>query len=247
VGAFVDHTKDRVSYNSFFNKEFIYFSIADNVRSIPSLMDGLKPGQRKVLFACFKRNLRSEIKVAQLAGYVSEHTGYHHGEASLHGTIVKMAQQFVGSNNIALLTPSGQFGTRLTGGHDAASARYIFTKLEEITRLVFREADDAILEYLNDDGYPIEPKFYAPIIPMILVNGCEGMGTGWSTKIPTFHPVEIIDRLIAMLDAPEQPRTALVPWTRGFKGSFVPSDDGTFATRGVVTQQAVSFSFLVFA
>ncbi len=82
-------------------------------------MDGLKPGQRKVLYACFKRQLKNEIKVAQLAGYVSEHTGYHHGEASLHGTIINMAQDFVGSNNMPLLVPSGQFGTRHMGGKDA--------------------------------------------------------------------------------------------------------------------------------
>ena len=70
-------------------------------------MDGFKPSQRKVLFACFKRQLKNEIKVAQLAGYVSEHSAYHHGEMSLNGTIINMAQQFVGSNNVNLLTPSG--------------------------------------------------------------------------------------------------------------------------------------------
>jgi DNA topoisomerase II len=117
-------------------------------RSIPSIVDGLKPGQRKILFACFKRKLKLEIKVAQLAGYVAEHSAYHHGEQSLAMAIINMAQTFVGSNNISLLVPSGQFGTRLQGGADAASPRYIFTYLNPITRMLFDESDDAILKYV---------------------------------------------------------------------------------------------------
>ena len=136
--VYVDHSSDKITYADFIDKELIHFSNADNVRSIPSGVDGLKPGQRKVLFSCIKRKLTSDIKVAQLAGYVSEHSAYHHGEASLAGTIVGMAQTFVGSNNIALLHPAGQFGTRLLGGKDAASPRYIFTKLPSLTRLLFR-------------------------------------------------------------------------------------------------------------
>ncbi|MDP2436240.1 MAG: DNA gyrase subunit A, partial [archaeon] len=126
---FLDATTSYLTYRDFINRELILFSHADNVRSIPSVVDGLKPGQRKALFACFKRNLKQELKVAQLAGYISEHTGYHHGEVSLHSTIINMAQSFVGSNNLPLLYPGGQFGTRLQGGKDAASARYIFTKV----------------------------------------------------------------------------------------------------------------------
>lgn len=100
-----------------------------------------------------------EIKVAQLSGYVSEKAAYHHGEVSLQSTIVNMAQTFVGSNNINLLHPQGQFGTRMEGGKDAASARYITTYLNPLTRLVFHPADDAILKYLNDDGLQVEPEW----------------------------------------------------------------------------------------
>ena len=134
----------------------------------------LKLSLRKILFSVFKRNLTKEIKVAQLSGYVSEHSGYHHGEASLNGAIVGMAQTFVGSNNINLLKPNGQFGTRLAGGKDSASERYIFTQMEKITRLIFPQDDDCILDYKDDDGQPVEPVYYAPIIPMILVNGTKG-------------------------------------------------------------------------
>jgi DNA topoisomerase-2 len=136
----------------------------------------MKPSQRKVLFCCFKRKLTEEVKVAQLAGYVSEHSAYHHGEASLHGTIINMAQDYCGSNNVNLLVPSGQFGTRLLGGKDAASPRYIFTKLDSLARLVFHKDDDALIKYRDDDGMSIEPHHYVPVIPMILVNGCDGIG-----------------------------------------------------------------------
>lgn len=151
-----------VKYSQFINKEFILFSRSDCDRSIPHVMDGFKPSQRKVLYACIKRKLKDEIKVAQLAGYIGEHSAYHHGEASLHSTIIGMAQSFVGSNNINLLTPSGQFGTRRMGGKDSASPRYIFTMLESITRKIFHPDDDELLNYLSDDGMSIEPEFYMP-------------------------------------------------------------------------------------
>ena len=106
----------RVTYKDFINKELVLFSNCDNERSIPSLVDGFKPGQRKVMFTCFKRNDKKEVKVAQLAGSVGEKSAYHHGEASLVGTIINLAQDYVGSNNINLLQPKGQFGTRLQGG-----------------------------------------------------------------------------------------------------------------------------------
>lgn len=133
--------------------------MADNMRSIPSVVDGFKPGQRKVIFGCFKRKLKGEIKVAQLVGYISEAAAYHHGEASLAGTIVGLAQHFVGNNNVNVLSPNGQFGTRLQGGKDHASARYIFTSIAPLTRLLFHKEDDAILTYLNDDGQNIEPTW----------------------------------------------------------------------------------------
>lgn len=176
--------------------------MADNVRSIPSVADGLKPGQRKVIWACFKRKLKKEIKVdnlfirlstlilscsttqvAQLVGYISEHAAYHHGEQSLTMTIVNLAQDYVGSNNLNLLLPNGQYGTRDQGGKDHASARYIFTEPAPITRTIFHPADDPLLNYLKEDNDQIEPEWYLPVVPLVLVNGAEGIGTGLS-QIP---------------------------------------------------------------
>ena len=123
-----------------------------------SWMD-LNQVRRKIMFGAFKRNLVKEVKVAQLSGYISEHAAYHHGETSLQKAITGMAQEFMGSNNIALLMPNGQFGTRLEGGKDSASPRYIFTQLNKITKIIFNEYDKCILNYLEDDGSKIEPDF----------------------------------------------------------------------------------------
>ena len=228
----------RVSYTRFINDELIHFSNADNVRSLPNVIDGLKPSQRKILFGCFKRGLRSEVKVAQLAGYISEHAAYHHGEASLCSTIVGMAQNFVGSNNLNLLVPQGQFGSRLMGGQDNASARYIFTYLERITDLIFRKEDAGILNYLDDDGTSVEPEHYYPIVPLLLINGCVGIGTGFSTNIPQYNPLDILDLLRKRLrgDIPSLTNASLKPWWYGFKGSVIPGDsDSAWITKGLYT------------
>ena len=232
-GAYLDHSASNVvSYRDFVNKELVLFSMADNARSIPSAVDGLKPSQRKVLFSCFKRRLHGtgEIKVAQLAGYVSEHSAYHHGEASLQSTITNMAQNYVGSNNVNLLVPSGQFGTRLLGGKDAASPRYIFTRLDPVARTIFQEADEASIEYLDDDGFSIEPKWYMPVVPMVLLNGADGIGTGWSTMVPNYQPREVVANLLRLLDG--QPQQSLVPWYRGFRGEIVPFGDDNATVGG---------------
>lgn len=230
AGVHIDYNVDSINYNEFINKELILFSHADNERSIPHFVDGLKPSQRKVLFACFKRNLRQEIKVAQLAGYVSEQAAYHHGEVSLTQTIIGMAQNFVGSNNINLLAPCGQFGTRLMGGKDAASPRYVFTRLENITRCIFHPHDDALLDYLEDDGQAIEPSFYVPVIPMALVNGSDGIGTGWSSAVPNYNPREIIANLRKMI-AGEEPES-MKPWYRGFNGNITSKSASQFTVAG---------------
>jgi DNA gyrase/topoisomerase IV subunit B len=235
----LDNSNKIVPIKDFIDKELIHFSEEDNNRSIPSMCDGLKNSQRKVLYGTRMKRLNSksdEIRVAQLAGYVSEKTCYHHGEASLTGTIVGMAQNYVGSNNINILYPSGQFGTRVLGGKDAASARYIHTYLGELTKYIFRQDDDPILNYLDDDGIQIEPEYFVPIIPMILVNGSEGIGTGFSTKVPCYNPLTIIDNLLAMID--DKPVTNMYPWYKNFKGiiNSVPDKPQNFMTYGVCSK-----------
>src|SRR6266511_25988 len=203
----IDYNNDEITIKDFINKELSLFSHSDNVRSIPSVIDGLKPGQRKVLFGCFKKGLTEEqLKVSQLSGYISEQCAYHHGETSLHSTIVKLAQNFVGSNNINLLEPIGQYGTRHDGGKSAAGACYINTKLSRPTTLIF---------------HPNEPEYYIPIIPMILVNGAEGIGIGWSTSIPNFNPTDIIKNLQRKIKG--ENTVSMHPWYHGFSGEIKQS------------------------
>lgn len=214
----LQQSERKVPLQDFIDKELIHFSSDDNVRSIPSLLDGLKPSQRKVLFGTIKKRVQKEIKVAQLTNYVSEQTSYHHGESSLSGTIVKMAQDYIGSNNINFLLPNGQFGTRLQGGKDAAAARYIFTKLQEITRFIYHPDDDPILTYLDEEGQSIEPEFYMPIIPTILVNGTSGIGTGFSTNVPLFNPIDVINNIKNRITG--QKFDWMKPYYHGFKGEI---------------------------
>ena len=225
--AYLNTSHDVVTYEDFIHKELVHFSKYDCDRSIPNIMDGLKISLRKILYSAFKKNLTTEeIKVAQFSGYVSEHSGYHHGEASLNAAIVGLAQNFVGSNNINLFVPSGQFGTRLQGGKDSASERYIFTKLAKLTRFLFPREDDAVLQYLEDDGQMVEPMFYAPILPMVLVNGSKGIGTGFSTEILCYSPLELIDVLQDKLlqdNTVQNTVTTLktwIPFYEGFQGTI---------------------------
>jgi len=212
---------NHIPYDDFIHKDLIHFSYYNLERSIPNVMDGLKTSQRKILYAAFKRNLTQEIRVAQFAGYVSEHTGYHHGEASLNETIIGMAQDFMGSNNIPWLVPQGQFGTRIQGGKDAASPRYIHTYLQPRIRKIVCEEDFPILKYRDDDGLPVEPEWYAPVLPMLLINGARGIGTGYSTYIPQCNPKVIKEMIVDHLKNSTSLSTKpLKPYFEGFKGTY---------------------------
>ena len=247
--AFLDTSKPTIPYEEFIDRGLIHFSIYDNERSIPNLMDGLKISLRKILYAAFKKGgLKTEIKVAQFSGYVSEHSAYHHGEASLNAAIVGMAQNFVGSNNINLLEPNGQFGTRCAAGQDSASERYIFTQLNKLTRLIYRQEDDAILSYINDDGQMVEPTYYAPAIPMILVNGSKGIGTGFSTEVLQYNPLQIIAYVRAMLATTSvADRPVIEPYFKGFKGTIrnigapAPASASASATSGAPASASAKY------
>lgn len=238
-GTYMDMAPKRITYNDFINKELILFSMADNLRSIPSVLDGLKPSQRKVLFTCFRLNIKKDMKVVQLAGIVSGTTGYAYGDASLQQTIIALAQDFVGSNNINCLEPSGNFGSRRLGGADAASPRYTYTRLTPFARKLFHPADDALLEGQVDEGKSIEPVNYVPILPMLLLNGADGIGTGWSTSIPNYRPEDIIENLkLRMASDSKESMLPMKPWFRGFKGAVDQLENDRWKFSGIVNQTA---------
>jgi DNA topoisomerase II len=236
-GTYLDMTTSKIKYEDFINKELILFSMADNMRSIPSVVDGFKPGQRKVLYTCFRRNLVKDVKVVELAGSVSGLTAYAYGDTSLQQTIVGLAQNFVGSNNINCLEPSGNFGSRLQGGSDAASARYIYTRLSPFARKIFHPADEPLLNYNLDDGRTIEPETYVPILPMVLVNGADGIGTGWSSSIPNYKPEDIVENLkLRMAGMCKEDMKPMNPWFRGWKGVVEDVGGDRFKFTGTITQ-----------
>lgn len=222
---YIDNTLKTIPIKKFIDEELVHFSIYDCERSIPNIMDGLKPSQRKVLYGIMKKNTTDELKVDQLRGFISEKTAYHHGDTSLNETIISMNHDYVGSNNINLLLPCGQLGTRLMGGKDAASPRYISTRINPLTNIIFSHNDSTLLSYLDDDGYPIEPQYFWPCIPMILVNGTQGIGTGYSTSVPCYNPLDIIKVIRGLLDDDCYSINELKPWYRNFKGSIQKVDD----------------------
>lgn len=232
----LEYKTSQVPVQDLVNRELVLFSKQDNERSIPSLVDGLKPSQRKILFCCFLKKLKKELKVAQLAGYVSEKSCYHHGENSLMEAIIGMAQDFVGSNNWNLLVPSGQFGTRYQGGKDSSSPRYIFTYLSKFTDILFNPDDFPLLDYLEDDGVKIEPKFFVPTLPLILINGSQGIGTGFSTTIPCFNPEDIKNRLLKLALNEDSDIEPLTPWYKNFTGRIEKIEDNKWVSYGIIKE-----------
>ena len=213
----------------------------DNVaRMIPKMMDMLKESQRKILWAALNKfkwgNKNTSIKVSQLASHVAEVTDYHHGDG-LAKVVTWMAQDIIGRNNLPLLIPDGQFGTRTKLGkkNNAASPRYIFTALDPLTPLIFRKEDLPILNLLESDGQEVEPDFMLPVIKL-LGNVTRGIGTGWSTFIPCYNPLDEAMWLMCRLSGNKV--CEMIPWYRGFKGMLIvkPRDKGRKKKKKVVEE-----------
>lgn len=226
----IEQTQKSIPIKDFIDKDLIHFSNYDNHRSIPSIYDGLKPTQRKILYTGLNYLTKNEIKVAQFSGLVGQKTDYHHGEQSIVSTVVGMAQTFVGANNCNLFLPIGQFGTRLLGGKDRSSERYIHTNISNITKMIYNTLDNDLLKYINSDGQMVEPEYYAPCIPMILVNGTLGIGTGFSTEVLPHKIEDIVEHIKLKLD--NKNPNKLRPWYRNFKGEIKEVNKSKYITYG---------------
>ena len=196
-----------VSYTDLIHKELIHFSHKDIERNINNICDGLKESQRKLLFSLYKKKMHgtSEVKVSQMAGIAASMTAYHHGDQSLAEALIKMGQNYIGSNNINLVSPLGQFGTRLHGGGgDSAQPRYLFTRISPMCKLIFREEDMHILEYKEEENQKIEPNWFIGVIPTVFVIQITGIGTGYSTDIANFNPEEVIEQCLLVCNELEK-------------------------------------------
>ena len=222
------------------------FSVEDNLRSIPCVIDNLKPSQRKIIYAIILRKLgETPVKIAQFMGYVAENTEYEHGEANLGETIMRMCQDHPGANNLPLITGKGEYGSRVKNGADFADPRYVFMARASLMDKVIRKEDNVLLDYLTSEGKLIEPRFYIPILPLCAVNGAEGIGTGFSTAVPTYHPTASvtpwvrvwIQNKLRSADEPEADYPIMIPHCNGFKGRIYEERPGKFMTEGVLTIQ----------
>lgn len=218
-----------LNVEQFVNQHLIEYSMSDNVRSMPDF-HGLKPTQKKVIHTVLSRDITKDIKVCQLQGYVSNDTNYHHGDASMNDTIINMACDFEGSNNLPLLVPSGVFGSLLKGKEDAGSPRYIFTRMQPYLRILCNPVDVALTERAVVEGKAVECKFYAMCIPILLVNGCHGIGTGWSCSWPKHLARDVIAFVEALIDGRAPP--SLVPAFAKLPGYCVRTGDKSYRHDG---------------
>ena len=214
---------------TFYNEEYLQSASYQSYRTISSYVDGFKNGARKIIYTVDKHNITSDIKVSQLGSKVAEETSYLHGEQSLYGTIVSLAQTFAGSNNLNMLQPEGNFGNRFI--QEAAAGRYIYTKKSKYFDLILHRDDRNVLINQVFEGEQIEHKYYVPIIPLILVNGSEGIGNGFAQKIFQRDEHEIIKVLEDYLKCKKLPKF-IRPKVKGFGGSINIIEDGKLQIMG---------------
>lgn len=214
----------------FFKSDYCNYSSYDNYRKIASYVDGLKPSARKTIHTIIKNNIKTPIKVSQLSSKIAEQQAYLHGEGSLFGVITGLAQDFVGANNIPLLKREGNFGSRLI--QEPSAARYIFTCKEDVLDLLFCPEDLPVLIEQEFEGSIIEPRFFVPTLPLLAINGSEGISSGFAQKIFARNPKEVIQYIKDKLKG-HKSSVKLNPWFRGFTGKVVATDEpGSYEIHG---------------
>ena len=213
--------------SEFFESDLPAYAAYDNVRKIAQVWDGMKISMRKIIFTLQNKYPRDFVKTETLANVCAAFTNYLHGAANLGGVCDTMAQSFVGANNYPLITGnSGGFGTRI---RPVCSAnRYTRVSLSEITKHLFLDADNKILEQQFFEGDYIEPKYFMPIFPVLFLNGSTGMSTAYAHNIFPRDPNEVISYIKKKLAGTERPRLELAPWFRGFNGSVRKNEESGF-------------------
>lgn len=209
-----------IGVKKFFNSDYVNTASYDNIRKIASVVDGQKNAGRKILYTILEKNIKEEIKVSQLGSKIAEFTEYLHG--SLDNVIVNLAQNFVGTNNIPMLVREGNFGSRFT--QEASASRYVYTHGSPEFFKLFNKQDSAILQDQYFEGAKIEPRFFVPELPVLLINGSEGVSFGFAQKILPRSPKTLIKLIKDRIAGKKWKETNIVPYYEGFKGTIVQGD-----------------------
>lgn len=206
-----------MNISDFYKTKYVGWASYDNLRSISSAVDGLRVASRKTIFTVKKKNINKDIKVSALSNTIILEAEYLHGDASLNGVISNMAQQFAGSNNLSWLSPESAFGTRQNPV--SAAPRYIFTKKTEWFDQLIPSEDDDILFHQTFEGHNVDPKFYLPIIPMILINGANGISPGARQLIFNRSLKDVVKHITNLLEG-KQSKYDFIPHWNGFNGTI---------------------------
>ena len=226
-----------ITTTDFFNSAYVNYASYDNVRKIASIADGQKNAARKILWYVLTKNQKSEIKTSQLDSKVAEAMEYLHG--SMAGVIVNLAQNYTGTNNINMLHPEGNFGTRLVP--EASAPRYIYTYGSDMFFKMFNKEDNPILEHQEFEGTKIEPKFMLPVLPLLLVNGAEGISSGFAQKILPRNPESIMKYIMYYLEKPDAVKKPFrnIPYFEGFRGTVIQGEyPDQWIIQGAFTRKA---------
>ncbi len=213
------------------NTQWMSFSCQNNLRSLPSVKDGLVLTNRKILSTMLKQTTPETVE--RLGLISASETHYKQGGTSIQNSLAGMCQGFIGTNNVPLFEGLGQFGTNID--RDASSTRYISAKIADITKYIILKEDECVLHHRRERGNELEPLYYLPVVPLCLVNGAFGIGTGFSTNVRQHHPIEVIDRIFDVLNTGGFSKP-LLPWWRGWKGSISELNNNQYKVTGCFTR-----------
>lgn len=221
--------------SDFYKNDAPAFGSADNIRKIASYIDGFKLSARKLIYTIFEKFPNSKIKTAQFANFCAAFTNYNQGESNLGGVASGLAQDFCGSNNYPPLKGSGNFGNRLDPL--PAATRYTYVSQGDFLRSVFEETDRNLVPNQIYEGDKIEPKYYVPTIPFILLNGSDGVSTGFRQLIYPRNLSDIVAYIKKKISGIEKPRIDFLPWFKDYKGSTRINQDGQYEILGVIERK----------
>lgn len=226
-----------MTITEFFNNDYVDQASYDNLRKIASLVDGQKNASRKILYTILEKNIKEKIKVSQLGSKVAEFAEYLHG--NMDGVITGLGQDYAGTNNIPLLQKKGNFGTRFA--QEPSASRYIYSYGSKDFFELFQKEDSKILTKQFFEGEEIEPMFFVPNLPILLINGSEGVSSGFAQKILPRDPAKIKKYILNKLNGSKPTSAMLTPFYKGFAGTITQGDNSAqWLIKGCIERKGIN-------